>query len=497
MVNAPAAATGFAITFSVDDINKHSRHPAEAHATAAREAAHRVVPGRAVRRNDYAALPASNPSSALATNPLNIAADPEFIALNPGLPTSVATEGAATLLALSSNSDVIRSLTSYLNADPETRSWLDGNPDPWGMLVNPAYKGIELPVDSWPLLDSFIPPSIENSNVNDCLAQDSVPFLPLVASPVSRMESITEAMQFSILNSQTVCQQVGDTNEGEKLVAQGRQTIGFRFMLGLTSYGDAERYGLSTAALQTTVSASAPVKFSTAAGRTFVAPSQTSLRNAAALLTPDTTHNMWTFPYADLHDSAKAAAAYPGFMLIYIAAPTAGVTPSTDAARIATLMRFAGSSGQTPGSGNGELPAGFLPLTSANGLGAEATYSKAAADAVAAQQGTIPSVTEPFPPAAPTTPATTSGDGSTAGDGSTGSDSGTASDTPAPASSATPAASTTTAPELQTVALGRTQVQASGVAGAFLPIALGVCLLCLIGAPAWAYWARRRMARSL
>ena len=45
------------------------------------------------------------------------------------------------------------------------------------------------------------------------------------------------------------------------------------------------------------------------------------------------------------------------------------------------------------------------------------------------------------------------------------------------------------------VALGRTQTQASGVAGVFLPVALGVALLCLVAAPAWAYWARRRAAR--
>ena len=33
----------------------------------------------------------------------------------------------------------------------------NGTPDQWGMVVNPAYKGIPLPVDQWPLLSTFEP----------------------------------------------------------------------------------------------------------------------------------------------------------------------------------------------------------------------------------------------------------------------------------------------------------------------------------------------------
>ncbi len=38
---------------------------------------------------------------------------------------------------------MIRALTTYINDDPAARAWLNGKPDPWGMVVNPAYRHID------------------------------------------------------------------------------------------------------------------------------------------------------------------------------------------------------------------------------------------------------------------------------------------------------------------------------------------------------------------
>ncbi len=57
-----------------------------------------------------------------------------------------------------------------------------------------------------------------------------------------------------------------------------------------------------------------------------------------------------------------------------------------------TFLEFAATDGQTPGSGVGQLPPGYLPLTAANGLGSLASYTEAAAQDVAAQNGQLPSV---------------------------------------------------------------------------------------------------------
>src|SRR5436305_2507848 len=122
---------------------------------------------------------------------MNITHDPEFQALNPQVaPSSSGNFGAATLLMLSSDSDVVHALTAYIDADREARAWLDGQPDPWGMVVNPNYKGIDLPVDTWPLLDTYEPRDIYTDS-NPCLQQNPVPYLPLVASPTTRLASIS------------------------------------------------------------------------------------------------------------------------------------------------------------------------------------------------------------------------------------------------------------------------------------------------------------------
>jgi hypothetical protein len=163
---------------------------------------------------------------------------------------------------------------------------------------------------------------------------------------------------------------------GEKLVAGPQQEVGYRFEIGITTLADAERYQLQTASLQTTPA-------------TFVAPDTTSLEATAALLRQDATSGTWPIPYAEFDQSAGAAA-YPGAMVVYAAIPTEGL-PSTDAADYAALLRFAVTTGQTPGSGVGQLPSGYLPLTAADGLGALAHYTLLAATDVAAQNGQLPS----------------------------------------------------------------------------------------------------------
>src|SRR5205823_3013428 len=121
-------------------------------------------------------------------NPLDLSTDKEFIALNPDVGNhSGDAATSATALAISSNSDVMYALTSYLNADPDARAWLDGAPDPYGMVVNPGYKGIALPVPAWPLADAFVPTAF-NPYGGDCVTDPTllagitpVPYLPLVA----------------------------------------------------------------------------------------------------------------------------------------------------------------------------------------------------------------------------------------------------------------------------------------------------------------------------
>jgi ABC-type phosphate transport system substrate-binding protein len=377
VVQAPTALTGFAITYDIDNSSGQPYRQL------------RLTPrllAKLLTESYPAILPLKNLDPALSGNPLDITEDPEFTALNPGIKNGVdATQAASELIALSSDSDVIRALTTYITDDPTARAWLNGKPDPWGMVVNPKYKNIKLPVDKWPLLDTFASPALYTPTSNDCLHTNPVPFLPLVASPMSTLADIAESMQFSVANSETTClQPVDGSSVGEKLVPSGRQTVGNRFMIGISSLGDADRYQLEQAALQTTPDH-------------YAEPTATSLRAAASFLRPDQAAGTWRLSYTALRSAASAASAYPGTMLVSTAVPTSGL-PAKTAKDYAAFLRFVAGPGQQPGEGVGQLPAGYLPITKANGVGQLATYTQVAAQAVALQNGKQPALDAKFTP---------------------------------------------------------------------------------------------------
>jgi hypothetical protein len=516
VVSAPVAVTGFAVTFNVDDADGHDVSTLRLTPRLLAKLMTESYPAINAMREEYPAL---------ADNPLNMTLDPEFIALNPGITKGVpASTAASTLLSISADSDVIHALTAYIAADPDARAWLDGAKDPWGMVVNPNYEGIDLPTYSWPLLDTFEPPKLYASDNNDCLFNNPVPFLPLVAAPLPRFGAITQAMQFSLANSTVVCQQIADnTIEGEKLVATGRQTAGFRFMVGVTSLADADRYQLDTASLLTNVAADAPAEFTSPAGRTFVEPDNASLLGAARLLEPDETSGTWPIPYTALRGSAGADA-YPGTMVVYAAVATQGLSKS-DASDYSRLLDYLATTGQEPGSGNGQLPPGYLPMTATNGLAALASYTQVAARAVADQTGAVPSVlasseTTPSPaadvptPSSQTTPASTPR--STPRSKSRATTTTSPSTRPSPSASAgthgapslgragprgsTPTAPPTSAPSptggapagpvARLVSLGSTQSLNSRLAGVVLPLALLLALVFGVLAPIGGHLAR-------
>ena len=390
-VQAPTAVTGFAVTYVIDDAQGRVFTSLKLNA-------------RLLAKLLTESYPAHNPveDPDLQGNPLNITLDPEFLALNPGLKGKsnflpYSGYSAAAALILSSDSDVIWALTSYMLADPEARQWLDGVPDPWGMHVNPVYRinfpeaQLTLPTYTWPLLSRYEPPSLYTGDSNHCLADDPVPYLPLVAAPVTRMSIITQDMELALPTSTVTCSQpIIGSSVGEKLVSDGRQPPGLRFLLGVTSVADAQRYLLSAAALETTSAVSPSAKITDASGRVFVLPTTDTMRAAAQLAVPNTTTGVWALPYDTLRTSTGASA-YPGTMIVNTDVPTTGLS-SDDAARYAALLRFIGGAGQTPGLGNGQLPPGYVPMNAANGLSVLSTYTQLAANAVAAQKGANPSL---------------------------------------------------------------------------------------------------------
>jgi hypothetical protein len=486
VVHAPVAATGFAISFTIDNsagvpvtsLNLDPRllaklltesYPGEQDIAYSDPELLHACPGVPV------------PNSNDCTNPLDLTQDPEFQALNPDVPRSVGESAAASvLLALSTNSDVMYALTSYINANPAARAWLNGTPDPWGMTVNTAYKGIKLPLSNWPLLSTFEPKDWVSGlgGPGPCYVRDPSPALPLLAAPVPDLPTIAEDVQFYVEQVQLGCAGNPSDPAGEHEEAAGPQIVGFRFMIGITTLADARRFALHTASLLTYTKPGTPAKFTSAKGMTFVAPTDASMRAAAALYAPDKSGHDWTFPYSlYLHDRAKAAGAYPGTMLVYADVPVTGLS-SAVGKDYSEFVHFVSTRGQTPGGGVGQLAPGYLPMTTANHLGPEANYALAAAAAIGSQSGAIPALLAKYHPPAGSSPTSSPSTGTGTGTGSgTGSNSGTGGGSPT--SSPSPGAGGSQSPPAK-VAL--TPEANFGLAGYVLPGVAGLALVAAIGA---------------
>lgn len=422
-VQAPIGVTGFAIAYSIDnsDGTPYTQLKLDPRLLA-----------KLMTESYYATNNIQTGESGIANNPQSVFDDPEFKALNPSfhLPGGVQPAPAATLFNILTRSDVIWSLTSYINDDPEARAWLNGSRDPWGMTVNPAYLGIQLPVNAWPLLDTNMSgpdyttaanPSCYLALVSQSVKKDAnggtqvvetpiQPIRPLIDSPQDTLAKVAYNMEYAIAASQIVC---NNSTINPNYVALGPEYLGSRFLIGVVSLPVADELDLSTAALQ---SYGGPQEIQTSdqsafvAGRTFVSPRNADgstnvagLKAAAQMLTADPSVGSWTLPYGDFSSGANAKSAYPGTMVMSADIPTKGL-PSMDAQNYGQYLLYAATIGQTVGSAVGDIPSGYLPMTSANGLGDEVAYTQAAAADVASQNGQIPSL---IPPPSQVTPSTT------------------------------------------------------------------------------------------
>lgn len=365
---APTALTGFAIAFVVDnpdnlgervDLNLTPRLIAK------------------LLTQSYTGSSRGQQHEGMGGNPLSLNRDPEFRALNPGL-DEVAREAAASVLSMSESSDVIRTMTAYLAADPEAKAFISGKPDPWGMVVNPSYAELKLPVSEFPLLDTFVPTSEQA-----CLVANPAPYFSQLAAPVNSFRKIAEAVLDAWPNVQTRCDGAGNATEPFKVGRVERQGVGARFMLGVVSLGDAARFGLRTADLQSSSSVSPTAKFTSREGRTFVAATNASVSAAAQVAKPKSTSKAFTLDMAALR---KKPAAYPGTMIVYTTAKTQGLQAS-DASKVAEFIRIATTEGQVRGSGNGKLPAGFVPILKSGPTAALYARAQKVAGLIAAQKG--------------------------------------------------------------------------------------------------------------
>jgi len=376
---APTAVTGFAIAFNIDKPgNAGQQMTLNLNAELLAKLLTQSYPGSLAVRQEHPGF---------ANNPLSINLDPQFIDLNPGLDTSQWKEAEATMLTMLGDSSAMYALTSYIAADPQAMAFLHGKADPDGMVVNPFYKNVALPVSNWPIKDTW---QWKDTN-NPCLAAQgsaAPPYMGLIASPVSSLELVAEALLYNWPNISTACTGTGLPSDPYQLGRVSTQGYGTRFMLGLVTEGDAQRYGLTTASLQSTPGH-------------FVPADSAGMAAALAVAKPTGAMLPWTLDQAKLRKSPKA---YPGTMVVYTAAKKYGYPSGPTAADVAQFIRISSTEGQHPGRGNGQLAAGYLPIVDSGVTKPFFDQAQAVAAVVAAQKapGTPTSTPSGNPTATPT-----------------------------------------------------------------------------------------------
>ncbi|GAB2975962.1 hypothetical protein [Saccharothrix stipae] len=346
VVHAPVAVSGLAIAFVME---RQSRGPAvEPDGVWQRDGqliteltlTPRLV-AKLLTQSYRDTVPGNQPY--LADNPRRLNEDAEFLDLNPDLKTYGALMNTLDVLVPSVDFDLTAALWTWIDADPDARAFLDGKPDPAGMVVNRHYRGLGLPVPNFPKQD------LSCKQLPFPLGPDcALTARPLAADLHEAGRAISRGDTLGRSPS-GLPDQADPTKPGYTRVP--RQPAGERSLLAVVDTATAARYGLPTARLRN------------AAGN-FVAPDDAGLRAAVGQLSPTEVRGV-----GRANPGGKAADAYPLPAVTYAAAVPSAMTEAAGA-EYAAFLRFATGTGQQRGEGVGQLPPGYLPLP--DGLRAQA-----------------------------------------------------------------------------------------------------------------------------
>lgn len=400
---APVAVGGLAISFAID------RAPSAAEGTPADQLEKaglsfdslKLTPrliAKLLTSSYLDALPTYADKKHLGKNARTLLQDPEFLDVNSDIPDwkfqAVVAPSVADLLVPVGRSDAAVQLWRYLLADPDAKAFLAGTPDPWGMSVNPysatdaklnpTKEAFELPADSFPKADPVVQPEL-----NGAAPVDIVTWRPYT-------NDLDQSAYLTLRGDGQLLGQWDPTSSPAKYGKTARSLPGYQKVLGLTDTSAAAKYQVITAALRNAAGA-------------YVTPTTQSLSAAAAAMTP-VAGQPQVVEYDPAGASAKAAGdAYPLAMPVYAAANPAKGDAATRA-DYAAFIRYAATTGQTPGVEAGQLPPGYAPIPAA-------WKAQAIAAAAAIQSGATLDVPTDDPGDGSFGPAAGGGYGS---DGSTG-----------------------------------------------------------------------------
>jgi hypothetical protein len=310
-------------------------------------------------------LGAAKDRKGLDHNPLDLTRDREFLALNPQF-AQLRFAGIADVTVPSGLSDAAGLVWQWLLSDRDARAFLGGQPDPYGAVVNPAYKGLAQQ-DGFPKADPVCQTFPAANNQPPLCTLDAHPYAS-DGHEAARGAARGDTLARSFYDA---------TAQPPSYKKQAPQPSGSRAVIALTDAATANRFGLQTARLRN-------------ASGALVAPTSASMTAGTAAMTksPDA-------PVLLANPAATAAAAYPLTQLTYAVASVNGLTPSA-AKEYAQFLRYVVGPGQVVGASPGQLPLGYVPVSASLRGTALAVAAKVAAGPVAAENvGTAPAGSGP------------------------------------------------------------------------------------------------------
>ena len=286
-------------------------------------------------------------------NAFNLTSDPDFLAINDDewAYQDINSPSVADALVPTGRSDLAWAMWSYIVADADARAFLNGEPDPWGMRVNPWYStnpainptgvGKDYPRDDFPKAD---PVERESTLLTD--PDNGTGPVNLVSYRPYTHDFETGAY-YALRGDGLILGEWQRTATPPKWGKQSRSLLGSQKVIAISTAGAASKYQTFEASLLNP------------AGN-FVAPSAASMTAATAAMSPTKNTAVLGFDFGSA--SAKVAEnAYPLTMPVY-----AAINPLMDDAPLraiyASFIRYAVQSGQTPGTDIGNLPAGYAPI---------------------------------------------------------------------------------------------------------------------------------------
>jgi hypothetical protein len=273
-------------------------------------------------------------------NPIALTRDPEFLKYNPDYERRDQGNKVSQPYVQLGTADTTALLWSWVLGDAEARAFIAGTPDEWGMVVNPANKGLDTPPPTYPLNDqSCIKVQVGdtatgNTKTADRCNSDTHPFtndMHEAGRAAGRGQDLAKTPIDVAPNGLVVFSKPGPQGEGTRSV------------MAVVDTATAERYSLPSAKLRN------------AAGN-FVAPTTESMLAGLAAMKASAVPGV-----LQPDPLTTNSAAYPLTVLSYAATAPAAI--DKDAGKdYAAFLRYAAGPGQQPGLAPGQLPFGYVPL---------------------------------------------------------------------------------------------------------------------------------------